>query len=278
MDDLFLDRQKLYWNTLAREVPDKIALNHWVDENDNPLDEKLFFEIAVFLNNEFLSYKNNGKILEIGCGNGMILQNLLKILNYNDWKLHGCDLSDEMLSRIKQKEIVLYNCDATKIPCENNQFDLIYMHGVIQYFANEKYLEDTLRECMRILKDSGCICLMDVPSIWYKDLMMSRSIKSQLRREIKDFIDRHYPALISIYRSISKRKTIVERVGGVSIDMPYFQGFWADPDYFYKYRQYFNKVSIEVQPFAYKPINYRKFRFNILFRQRNNEAFTVGGL
>ena len=149
---------------MARKVKDDVATNHWVDEEGKPLDMKLFTEIACFLYAEFLNDKANGNILEIGCGNGLILKALKQILDRDSWQLFGTDISEEMLSRVQEKDITLFHCDASRIPCEDNKFDLIYMHSVIQYFDNENYLDTVMLECLRSLRvgggivSNGCSC------------------------------------------------------------------------------------------------------------------------
>ena len=156
MKDNFIDKQVQYWDTLARSVPDSVALNHWIDENNNPLDAELFYEIAHYLCTEFLQNKASGNILEIGCGNGLILNNLKCLLRDNNaWNLFGADISTEMLERNTDKKVTLYQCDASRIPCGDHLFDLVYMHSVVQYFDNESYLDAVLKECLRIVRDGG---------------------------------------------------------------------------------------------------------------------------
>ncbi len=115
---------------------------------------------------------------------------------------------------------------------------------------------------------------MDVPCVWYKDLMLNQSLKSQLKRKAADYARRHIHFAYNIYQKL-KKETRIETVYGVRIHSPSFRGFWADPDYFYKFNKYFEKVSVEVQPFLHKPVRYRKFRFNILMTRRN-DSMLVG--
>lgn len=155
MENSFINRQVHYWDTLAHEVQDDIAVNHWVDESDKPVNIKMFDEIANYINMKFLQNKSKAYILELGCGNGLILKKLKNLQKDNEWQFYGADISPAMLGRIVDKSFTLYRCDASRIPCEDHLFDLIYLHSVVQYFGCESYLDDVLNECLRILKRGG---------------------------------------------------------------------------------------------------------------------------
>jgi SAM-dependent methyltransferase len=232
----------------------------------------LFYEIANHIFTEFLQNKISGNILEIGCGNGLILKALNNLLNNNLWKLFGSDISGEMLRRMDENDFVLYHCDASRIPCSDCQFDLIYAHSVIQYFDNEEYFENVLAECLRILRPGGGIFLMDVPFIWYKEYMLKNNFKSKIKRWIAKKARTQLPIAYNIYKK-SRVEGRIEKVAGIQISTPVFRGFWVNPDYLYKYNRYFGRVAIEVQPYFYKPVRYRKFRFNILMMERNELIF-----
>lgn len=278
MQNSFLRKQIQYWNNIANRVSDPVAVNHWVDKSDKPLNARLFREIASFICSEFLLDLKGGNILEIGCGSGLILRELKGLLRDNIWHLSGSDISEEMLRKINKEDFIFYNCDASRIPVNDGYFDLIYMHGVVQYFDNIAYLSDVLSECLRILAKGGGICLMDVPMSWYQPYMLNQGLKARLKRKGGDFVKRKIPQIYKIYQARRDSKIQVEYVNGKPIPLPYFKGFFADVDYFYKFGKYFKKVSVEIQPFVYKPVNYRKFRFNVLMKERNEVIFNKGDL
>jgi ubiquinone/menaquinone biosynthesis C-methylase UbiE len=255
----FIDIQKKYWDELATKVNNDISVNHWINEKGYPVDLQLFKEIALFLNEEFLQNKSNVNILEIGCGNGLILKQL-KILN-NNFKLYGCDISDKMLSKIKLN-CTLYNCDAKNIPCNDNSFDLIYLNSVIQYFDNEQYFKDVISKCLIILKPTGSICLMDVPLTYYQEYMTNQGLKYKLGK----FGEKYFNLLLNLYRK--NRKIQYEIIDGVKIIVPEFRGYWLNPDILEEYNNRFEKISIELQTFKNKPIIYKKFRFNVMIRNK----------
>lgn len=263
MGDNFLNRQKLYWNTLAKLIEDDVAVNHWVDEKGKPVSLKVFQETAIFLKDKFLKNKLNGNILDIGCGNGLVLRELLKILG-NKWSFHGSDISEEMISKVKLDNVILYLTDGSHIPCEELKFDLVYLNSVVQYFDNEDYLRSVMLECLRILKPGGGLCLLDVPLNLYQEYMIKNDIITKLKRRIISIAEKHFKQLLRIYWDHRNRTTTTEVINKVKVPIPRFKGFYADPDFFYEYMPFFEQISIEMQPFQSKPLIYRKFRFNIL--------------
>lgn len=281
MEDDFLGKQRAFWNTMASTIKDDVAANHWLDRSNKPLNRKLFREIAMFVEKKFLKDKIDGDVLEIGCGNGLVLKELSEILG-NKWRLHGCDISEKMISRagvyIGRENVTLYCADAGHIPYKDQKFDLVYFHGVVQYFDNETYLLNVILESIRKLKPGGGLCFLDVPFIWYRDLMVQKPKEPKKIRKIICFVERNSNTLRKLLEVWRKGRKLLEvrRKGreprseddDVSQVPVTFRGFWPNPESFYAFQDQFEHVSIEIQPFQYKPINYRMFRFNVLMKSK----------
>jgi SAM-dependent methyltransferase len=182
------------------------------------------------------------------------------------WNLSGADVSSEMIARTVIPSATLYCCDAKSIPAASAQFDLIYMHSVVQYFDNDDYMREVLAECMRLLKPGGDLCFLDVPLTWYKPYMVGTPTG------IRHFLRTNFPALQTLYKKLrggpaaapAPAQAVLTNVNGVELALPIFNGYWADPDSFYAYP--FSQISIEMQPYVEKPLTYRKFRFNVLMK------------
>lgn len=258
--------QKKYWNSLASQVPDSIACTHAVTAENLPMDGAAFRAVAQYLGRKFLANKAGGSILEIGCGNGLVLSELQKLLAPSAFSLSGADVSPEMIARTIIPSATLYCCDAKNIPVASSQFDLIYLHSVVQYFDNDVYMREVVAEYMRLLKPGGDLCFLDVPLTWYKPYMIGTP------RGIRHFLRTNLPALQALYRKLRGKSTVTPtstqvvrtNVNGVELELPIFNGYWADPDSFYGYP--FTSISIEMQPYPEKPLTYRKFRFNVLMK------------
>lgn len=90
-----------------------------------------------------LDIKPADKVLELGCGEGYILDKLPKS------KITGVDLSDEAIKRAKiklkkKKDINLIKKDATKTGLEKNTYDKIYASEVIEHVLDPKELVEEM--------------------------------------------------------------------------------------------------------------------------------------
>ncbi len=78
---------------------------------------------------KIINFKNNEKVLDLGCGTGIITEKIAKRVN----SVVGLDLSEEMLKNSIKKDNVKYVIgDAKKIPFEKNEFDKVVSFTVIQ--------------------------------------------------------------------------------------------------------------------------------------------------
>jgi ubiquinone/menaquinone biosynthesis C-methylase UbiE len=110
------------------------------------------YEAAV----RFLDLKKDKKVLDVGCGGGVIL-NYLK----GKCSLYGVDISSkriELLKNIFGKEVILEKADLNKKTLfEDNFFDIIIMSDVIEHIVDRNH---TLKEIKRILKKGGTLAII----------------------------------------------------------------------------------------------------------------------
>jgi ubiquinone/menaquinone biosynthesis C-methylase UbiE len=92
------------------------------------------------------------KILELGCGTGLILKEVNKKVS----KAIGIDLSQKMLEKAKKRGLEVYHAEASNMPFEDNSFDLVYSYKVL---AHIEAIEKTLHEIKRVLKPNGIAVL-----------------------------------------------------------------------------------------------------------------------
>jgi len=109
---------------------------------------------------EFLlrNIKKDSKILEVGCGDGRSLNDLLEISE----NLTGLDIDEkavkiakEKFSRYQKVKIVLG--DARNLPFKEKLFDYITCIGTFANFGEDKFI--VLNEIKRVLKDDGKIII-----------------------------------------------------------------------------------------------------------------------
>lgn len=115
--------------------------------------------------NKILAQKNfpkNTKILDVGCGNGELVQQLLDL----GFDCYGVDIGfkdgPSTKNLIKEKKIVKMKGDSSsyddideknyRIPFENNVFDVVVSDQTIEHVKN---LEQFISESYRVLKNDG---------------------------------------------------------------------------------------------------------------------------
>lgn len=136
----------------SRKVFNSIAEDYDKGEIEEPF--RCYKDIIT----ECSKYQNK-KILDVGCGTGIVLKELLK-LNHN-FELYGIDLSSKMISLAKKRleeEVCLVRSDAEKIPYSENTFDLIICAHSFHHYPNPKKV---LAEIRRVLKPKGILILVE---------------------------------------------------------------------------------------------------------------------
>ena len=118
------------------------------------------------VNNKLLEFYNfENKILDIGCGTGLIDREIKKI-NKKSY-IVGVDISEEAIKIAKKyiDETYLLNLDNDKLPDFKNKFDIIILGDILEHLKRPDIFLSDLREYLNI---NGKI-LLSVPNIanWY---------------------------------------------------------------------------------------------------------------
>ena len=98
----------------------------------------------------FYKLPKNPKILDIGCGKGYLLFDLLKLIP--DAEIHGIDISEYAIKNSKPEvkdKLTLGNC--TKLPWEDKYFDLVLSINTLHTLYTFD-LEKSLKEMERVGK------------------------------------------------------------------------------------------------------------------------------
>lgn len=104
-----------------------------------------------------LNSSEKDKVLDIGFGNGYLIEHLAK---KNQGDFYGIEISDDMLKNgckrnselIKQGKVHLTKGNVMNIPFENSIFDKIYTVNTVYFWED---LDKSLSEIKRVLKPNG---------------------------------------------------------------------------------------------------------------------------
>ena len=141
-------------------IKEKQSINQFKNWS-NIIDKKLYFS---FLNSnkfvlENLNLNSNTRLLDIGCGTGILLK---LIAEYdNSVQLFGLDISPEMIKVAQTKlnnEIKFYIQSANKLPFSNNFFDYTTCVTSFHHYPDQL---NALKEMHRVLKPCGKMIVLD---------------------------------------------------------------------------------------------------------------------
>jgi ubiquinone/menaquinone biosynthesis C-methylase UbiE len=104
-----------------------------------------------------LEIKKTDKVLEVGCGAGMIAYYLARDCDYV-----GIDYTRSLVEKhIKLIFNSVLVAEANDIPFKDKYFDKCFCYSVFHYFPDKKYAKKVVSEMMRVTKDM--IFIGDVP-------------------------------------------------------------------------------------------------------------------
>jgi 2-polyprenyl-3-methyl-5-hydroxy-6-metoxy-1,4-benzoquinol methylase len=105
---------------------------------------------------KFCSDKIQGRVLDVGCGDGFFTAQILQRFNLKN--VYGLDISSKAvdLARLKHPEIKFQQGALDHIPEETNSIDSVTMIEVIEHLVD---IEGTLKELFRVMKPGGILLI-----------------------------------------------------------------------------------------------------------------------
>ena len=161
--------------------------NYWSKRwADIPADKPMENSNVYPLKYSEMIVKNDGRILEAGCGNGRIL----RYYHNKEYEIMGFDFIKVAIKKLKEIDSTL-NVDVgdiTKLKYKDESFKYILAFGL--YHNLEDGLEDAVSETYRILSSKGLVCASfraDNIQTFLTDWLTNRRIKTQDDNEVDVF-------------------------------------------------------------------------------------------
>lgn len=103
----------------------------------------------IFNSDEFvIKYVENGKLLDIGCGNGRFLHGMKQL----GWGTKGVEFNASAVSVCKKSNLDVHHGDLFSAKFDKDSFDVVNLSHVIEHVPDPKAL---FKEISRILKSDG---------------------------------------------------------------------------------------------------------------------------
>jgi ubiquinone/menaquinone biosynthesis C-methylase UbiE len=143
----------------------------------------------------FDKLRNGAKIVDAGCGVGMVSKVMCKLLpeGHEKTTLHLMDFSSDrigeakkLLSPFKNCHLVFHACNLAQIPLPANEVDFIFCRFVFEYLKDP---EIVFEELLRILKPGGKLIIGDLDNNCLNHYPLPPLLDSQFKR-ITDFLEK----------------------------------------------------------------------------------------
>lgn len=122
-----------------------------------------------------VEWNGTEQVLDVGCGNGLVLMAAAKQLTGGSGKATGIDIWNEMAGRQNAEalrrnaeiegvadRIEFQEADARMMPFGNGSFDVVLASLSLHHAGGKHGIEQVVREMKRVLKPGGVILLYDL--------------------------------------------------------------------------------------------------------------------
>ncbi len=155
-----------------------------------------------------IKVKKNSKILDAGCGTGLVAQ-VLSDMNFKN--IVGLDYSKDMLMIAKNKKIykrLIQESLNKKISLRSNQFDIVLCTGVL---TSGHVGAKAIKELIRVTKNKGYLILSIAESI-YEKLGFKDEIEKNKKQISKIKISNPFVALPNHKSSATSKMYLFQRI------------------------------------------------------------------
>jgi SAM-dependent methyltransferase len=138
------------------------------------------------------------RVLEIGCGVGLLLQYLAPHCEV----YHGTDVSSSAIAELqcwlktqeRLQHVELFHQQAVELDrVKPSSFDLVILNSVVQYFPDLNYLLAVLKKLVDLVPSGGCVFIGDIRhfgllSVFHTSVQLAQAVPGLSTSQLKDRI------------------------------------------------------------------------------------------
>lgn len=133
-----------------------------------------------------VSEYKNGRILDVGCGRGRYLKNLVK--DCPNANYYGVDLSNAVMDYIDISGVELKQGSLLNIPYQDDYFDVVYTCEALEHAID---IKSAVREMARVLRKQGTIVIIDKDKKAYGTLQIGEWEQWFEKEEFANIMRKH---------------------------------------------------------------------------------------
>jgi len=164
---------------------------------------------------ELLNIKTSDRVLEIGCGFGVLLNKI------TSKERIGIETNDSAIKECRNRGLSVIQADVEKgLSFKNSSFDIVIMNEVIEHLKKPEFV---FKECFRILVPGGKIIITSpARNFWVHDLSGTHFSEMTVK-EMRELIEK------------CGFKVLTQEVCGISFLCPLLENFLFKPFRFLRY-------------------------------------------
>lgn len=146
----------------------KLNINLWVSSFTKQVIPRIEMEEWVNSTNARIKDISYGQVLEVGCGSGLILFNIIDSCKY----YYATDFSKSAIAHIDmiskkhgfetKLETIVSSADQLRFIGLKDRYNTIIINSVVQYFPSVEYLEDLILKAIENAQDKSVLFIGDV--------------------------------------------------------------------------------------------------------------------
>ena len=187
---------------------ERLYIEKWFDYNTKDFPEIIDrndarYQMVIEEVKKISNKENVSKIIEIGCGKGRFLKNIVEDKFLVD--IDGLDISENLLNYLP-KQVKKIHGRMENIPCESNTYDLVFCIEALEHSQN---MQQAIFEMVRVLKPGGKLLIIDkdkaywgtmqcsVWENWIGKVELKKCMENYLKEVNVKVLDKKYPYMLA---------------------------------------------------------------------------------